>query len=285
MILVTGAAGKTGRAVVRALVEQGTAVRALVRRPQQRELLLKIGAFQVVIGDLADRSTIKQAVDGIEAIYHICPNVDPLEITYANLLMREARAARVRRFGYHSVLHPQTKRMEHHWKKLRVEELIFESGLDFTILQPCAYMQNLFAQMDGIVERGVIEVPYSIEAQLSLVDLRDVAAAVVNVLCEPGHEGAVYELAGPTTVDHRQIAAVVGKVLGRSIRVDRVSVDAWAENARRAGMGDYQVSTLCSMFDYYDQFGLNGNPNVLEYLLGRRPSTLDDVVRRTLAVA
>ena len=93
------------------------------------------------------------------------------------LVIGEARAAGVQHFVYHSVLHPQVEKMNHHWQKLRVEEMIFESGLPSTILQPAPYMQNLLGGWKSIVEDGVLRVPYSVDSKFSFVDLEDVAEA------------------------------------------------------------------------------------------------------------
>ena len=81
---------------------------------------------------------IGQAVQGVQAIYHICPNVSPDEIPIAEVLINAAQDAGVRRFVYHSVLKPQIESMPHHWKKLRVEEMLIESGMPYTILQTAA---------------------------------------------------------------------------------------------------------------------------------------------------
>ena len=96
--------------------------------------------------------------------------------------------------------------MPHHWAKLRVEEMLLASGLDVTILQPTAYMQNILAGWPGIVADGVFWVPYPVETRLSLVDLQDVGAAAARVSTEPGHEGATYELVG--TAPLSQIASL-----------------------------------------------------------------------------
>ena len=82
--------------------------------------------------------------------------------------------------------------MPHHWKKLRVEEMLFESRLPYTILQPATYMQNLLAYWCKIHEEGIFQLPYSVETRLSMVDLNDVAQAAAIVLTEPGHVGATY---------------------------------------------------------------------------------------------
>jgi len=271
VILITGAGGKTGQAIIRALVARGATVRALAHRPDQTQALQALGA-QVVIGDMRDRVTMEQAAHGAQAIYHICSNMHPDEVAIGEAAMDAARAAQVERLVYHSVLHPQTEAMPHHWRKLRVEEKLFESGLAYTILQPAAYMQNVLAYWNPIVEQGVYPVPYAVEARLSLVDLEDVAEAAALVLTEPGHTGATYELAGPEALSQVEVAAILSRQLGHRVQAQAIPLDEWERKARASGMNDYAVETLLRMFRYYDGFGLCGNPNSLNWLL-RRPAT------------
>ena len=122
MILVTGAAGKTGRAVIKALAARGEVVRALVHRPQQASIAADAGARDVVAGDMRDQAVMDRAAGApnqVRAIYHICPNLSPDELSIAQVAVRAARNAGVEHFVYHSVLHPQTEAMPHHWQKLR----------------------------------------------------------------------------------------------------------------------------------------------------------------------
>ncbi len=281
VILVTGAAGKTGRAVVRALVTRHAAVRALVYRPAQMQSMKEVGVQEVIVGDMRTQATIEQAVQGVRAIYHICPNLSPDELGIARLVIGVAGRARVAHFVYHSVLHPQTEAMPHHWQKLRVEEHLFESGLPFTILQPAAYMQNVLAGLELIVEHGVYRVPYAVETRLGMVDLEDIAAAAAIVLTEPGHQGAIYELAGPEALTQAEVVSILGHALGRPVRAEVIPHSVWEQQARAAGLGDYQLETLVKMFRYYERYGFWGNPSVLTWLLGRPPTTFAAFIERT----
>lgn len=268
MVLVTGAAGKTGRAVVAALLAGGAAVRAWVRRPQQAASLQALGAAELVVGDMADTAVYQQAAAGVRAIYHICPNMHPDEVAIGRTAIAAAQAAGVAHFVYHSVLHPHTEKMPHHWHKLRVEEMLFESGLPFTILQPAAYMQNVLGSRDAILNQGLYPVPYPVETRLGLVDLLDVAAAAAIVLTEPGHIGAIYELAGPEMLTQTEVAAILSQTLGRPVRAEQITIADWQQQAA-AGLGTYQIETLTHMFNYYARFGFYGNGNVLHWLVGR----------------
>jgi len=272
MILVTGAVGKTGRAILRALSAKGHAVRALVHRPAQMQAVKELGAQEALTGDMRLPAAWERATRGAVAIYHICPNMDPAEVDIGQAAIAAARAAGVERFVYHSVLHPQTEAMPHHWLKLRVEERLLESGLAYTVLQPAAYMQNVLAHWDQIVGQGVYPVPYAIETRVGLVDLQDVAAAAATVLTEPGHAGATYELAGTEVLSQIEVAQILERHLRRPVRAETVSLADWERGARSAGLDNYQVETLIKMFRYYECHGFWGNAHVLEWLL-RRPAT------------
>ncbi len=281
MILVTGAAGKTGRAVLRALNQKGQLVRALVHRAEQMDTVSSIGAYESLVGDMNSPAIIRRAVEGVQAIYHICPNVSPDEISIAEVLIQAAQDAGVERFVYHSVLKPQTESMPHHWNKLRVEEMLIESGMPYTILQPAAYMQNILAHWNSILNEGLYPVPYPAETRLSLVDLNDVAFAAAIVLTESEHDYAAYELVGTGGLSQTQVAGILSQELDRPVKVVTVPLKTWETQAVAAGVGKYQVETLLSMFRYYQDHNFMGNPHTLSWLLDRPPTSLTAFLERT----
>jgi len=282
VILITGAAGKTGRAVISALVARKQAVRALVHRDEQVQIVKSLGAQEAVVGDMRDEGTLNRAARGARAVYHICPNVRPDELRIGKAMIAAAEDAHIEHFVFHSVLHPQTETMAHHWNKLLVEKALFDSDMPYTILQPASYMQNVLAGWESIVARGVYAVPYSLESRMSMVDLGDVAEAAAVVMTEPGHVGSTYELAGPEVLTQTQIAEILAAQLKRAVRAERISIEAWTRQAQALGMGTYQIETLVKMFRYYNRHGLWGNPRVLAYLIGRAPTRFQTFVERTI---
>lgn len=277
MILFTGASGKTGKSMIRAL-SKSEDVSAFVHREAHVLEAKSLGAQRVVAGDLRDRSAILNAMRGARAVYHICPNMSPNEVEIGKVVLDAGRAAGVEHFVYHSVLHPQTEKMSHHWQKLRVEEMLFESGMPFTILQPAPYMQNLLASRNSIIEEGVLRVPYSVHAKFSFIDLEDLAQAARIVLTEPSHKNATYELAGTWPMSHAEVAKILSRVLNRAVRAEREETGDW--RLRAQGMRQYTLENLVRMFEYYDRWGLAGNPNILGWLLQREPTTLESFVGR-----
>jgi uncharacterized protein YbjT (DUF2867 family) len=234
------------------------------------------------MGDMADVATLKRLLRGARAVYHICPNMHPDEERIGMALLACAKASTIEHFVYHSVLHPQTVAMPHHWQKMLVEDHIFASGIPFTILQPAAYMQNLLAYWQTVSLTGYYRVPYPVMARISLVDLRNVAEVAARVLAEPGHEGATYELVGTAPMTQVDVAAVMGRVLAREVTAEQVPLDVWERQARSSGLNAYAVETLLKMFRYYAEVGLVGNSNVLRWLLEKEPTSLETFAANTL---
>jgi len=279
MILITGAGGKTGRALIQGLAKVER-LSAFVHSEDHVAAVKALGAEKVDVADLRDESAVHSAMEGARAVYHICPNMNPDELMIGKLVVRGARKAGVPHLVYHSVLHPQTEKMSHHWQKLRVEEIILEAGLPFTILQPAPYMQNLMAGWKSIVEAGVLRVPYSVRSKFSFVDLEDVAEAAKIVLTEPGHTHAIYELAGTLPMSHAEVAEIFGSVLKHNVRAESEEISNW--RLRTKGISEYASENLIKMFAYYDQWGLVGNINILRWLLNREPTSFETFVQRIM---
>lgn len=272
MILVTGAGGKTGQAVIRALAGANMEVRAFVYRAEQRAIVSAAGARQTIVGDMSNVTALTSAAQGARAIYHICPNMHRAEVSIGRAMIEAAQAAGIAQVVYHSVLHPQAEAMPHHWNKLRVEEMLFEAQLNVTVLQPAAYMQNVLANWQEIAEEGIFRVPYAVATRLSMVDLDDVAQVVASVLADETHSGATYELAAAQTLSQSEIAEILSEVLMRPVQAVQIPVDEWQRNAQAAGLSTHKIDMLVKMFGYYDSSGLRGNANVLQWLLGHPPT-------------
>ena len=277
-IVVTGASGKTGKAIISQLSGNSWQVIAFTHKEKYQSELLDCGAQVVFVGDLRSQTDLEKAITGSKAIYHICPNMTPDEYEIGKKVIAACQKAGVKRFIYHSVFHPQIQSMPHHWQKLLVEEELFKSSLQFTILQPTAYMQNILGYRKAILE-GKFPVPYSAQAEISLVDLRDVARAALQVLRNDRHTYGIYELIGTPPLSQTMVANALAAGMGKPVVVQQIDRTDWDDNARSGGMPDYARETLLAMFEYYESFGLKGSPTVLSYLLGKKPITMKQFVK------
>ncbi|MDT0213404.1 NmrA family NAD(P)-binding protein [Rothia sp. ARF10] len=273
-VLVIGAAGKTGRAVTRALLARGAVVRAAVR-PGSASPPYAGASVHVVPLDLVSGAGLLVAVAGVDAVYHLAPNVHPDEVGMARRVAEAAGAEGISRFAFHSVLHPDDASMPHHVRKGEAERVVRGVLPSATVLRPAAYHQNL---VDAALA-GRIAVPYSVDTPFTNVDLDDVAEIGARVLTEDGHDGATHELAGPERLSVREMAEVASEVLGRAVGAAAVPLREWVDGAG-AALSEQGRDDLTAMFRSYDREGLVGDPSDLRALLGREPRTWREVLMR-----
>ncbi|MFC7486502.1 NmrA/HSCARG family protein [Knoellia sp. CPCC 206453] len=271
-MLVIGAAGKTGRAVTRALVARGVGVRAAIHQGRRSRIHADDLVHAVPL-DLATGVGVEAAVAGVSGVYHMAPNVHPDEVLMATRLADSALRQGVSRFVYHSVLHPDDASMPHHLRKAQAEKAIRARLKSATVLRPTAYLQNL----DGPAQHGRIEVPYSLDTPFTNVDLDDVADVAARVLTEEGHAGATYDLVGAERLSVREMAEVATEVLGHPVDAVAVPLDEWISGPGQ-DLSDHARDDLVAMFRCYDREGLVGDSRTLRDLLGRQPRSWRDVL-------
>lgn len=280
MILVTCAGGKTGRAIVTALVARGLPVRAMVRKPESVPALEALGATEIAVGDLEVAADVEQAVRGISALYYIAPNMNPQERAIGEIIIDAAKKAAMSRFVFHSTLHTQLEALPHHWERHFVEQSLINSGLPFVILQCGSYMQNMLPAWKKMVETGIHRMAYDVDAPMSLVDLEDICDVALTVLTEDGYLGGIFELAGPA-ITLAEKAAILSRIVGTEIRAEKEPLADFLEHGKALGFSDYTLEMMTQMFPYYDKHGLVGSSKVLGWLLGREPIDFEKFVRRT----
>lgn len=271
-VAVIGAAGKTGRAVTAALAARGAPVRRLLRAGTR-----VLPGEDAATVNLATGDGLHAGLDGCVAVHLAAPNMWPDEPTLVDRVLEAAGDIGVERIVYHSVAQPFVPSMPHHVAKAVGEDLVRRSGLAWTVLQPCAYAQNL---LPGLAEQARLQVAYSPDAPFTLVDLLDVAEATAVVLTEDGHAGATYELGGPEVVTVEQVSQWAGEVLGRDVELAVESPREWLE--RTDGLPPHVAHGLVAMFEHYDAHGLLAGSLVLRTLLGRRATSVREVLAREL---
>jgi NAD(P)H dehydrogenase (quinone) len=284
-ILITGASGVTGTAILRHLVARGRTVHALTSNRASADRLESLGA-QPRIADLrGSQESLVAAMRGIERVYHVCPVLSLDELAIGRRVITAAREAGVAHFVYHSVMAPFLEEVPFHWEKMKVEAELLHSGLPFTVIQPTNYMQNVEWTLPVVLRTGRFGLPYSASAKLSWVDLEDVGEAAANILTEPGHAGATYPFCGTDEpLDRHQIASLVAQRFGRPVEAVTLSADEVFAQSRFAAFDPRQLAWGRAMFEHYDRHGFAcGNPRVLAMLLGRPTRRFEDYLARLQA--
>ncbi|MEE2806658.1 MAG: NmrA family NAD(P)-binding protein [Actinomycetota bacterium] len=266
-LAVTGAHGKTGQAVISAC--QGAwQIRALARNTEQANSLQSVGC-EVVVGDMANSATLSELFEGVDSAYHICPNFHPREVEIGTRIADHAGT--IERLVYHSVLHPQTQKMPHHWRKLLVEEILLEArSFKTTFVRSAPYIQNLKPYIDDACTHGRLVMPYSVDARTAMVDLFDVGRAVSVLLDQELETGSGWDLCGVGSISHREIAELLTNLLGDTV------------TAHEKQAPDGTPPEVQMMFSYMDTHGLEGSTQQLRALIGD-PTPIERTLHALLA--
>lgn len=273
-VLATGATGYFAHHIVPALAARGVEVRALVHDPGKSDRALRGGATEVVPADLRDRDSLAAALDGVDGLYLILPAFAPDTVALGTGAIAAAVAGGVRRVVYSGVYHPSLS-LVNHADTRPVEEALYHSGIEFTVLQPAMYLQGLTASWHAAVDTGSYAAPWSRRSAMTYVDFRDVAEVTARAFAGDELVGGTFELAAGGTHTREQVAAVMSRYAGRPIEAVDIPPAAAVESLPPGPQRD----GLVAMFTDYDTRGLRGgNDVVLRTLLGRPPRTLEQFI-------
>jgi len=263
-ILAVGAAGRFAGLAVAALSQRHARVRGLVRNAEQGNEAQRLGAAEVVMGDLRDLTSLDAALAGVDAVFYIAPAFLPDEAEIGKRFVDAVKRSGARRIVFSSVIHPVLSELVNHAAKAPVEAAILDSGLEYTLLHPTLYFQNFGSSWPKIVESGVLAEPWSAETRFSRVDYRDVADVAAIALLEDRLLHGTFELCADGELNRHEVARLIAEVIGRDIRADRIDPETLGKEA----------DLLRPMFAHYDHHGLVGSSVSLRAILGREPRTL-----------
>lgn len=282
MILSVVAGGRFGGLVVRALACRGAQVRSLVHKREDFDQVQSNGAREIVFGDLHDPKNMEAALDGVEGVFYTAPPFERNEATLGLNLVGAARRAGVRRFVFSSVIHP-TIDLESHSEKVPVEAAVYASGMEFVVLHPAMFFQDLERLWPSVQESGVLPEPFSKTARVARVDYRDVADVAAIALLEDRLTYGTFELCADEMLNREEMALLMSEVVGRHVESAEVTFNSWASKAGVPN-DDRQKQLLKSMYDFYGTHGAYGNSLTLRAILGREPRTLRGYVEELAGV-
>jgi uncharacterized protein YbjT (DUF2867 family) len=238
-ILVAGATGNAGGAVVRALLAAGEEVRALVRPGSQSAV--PAGA-EAVSGDLNRPESLREPLRGARAVF-LLAGYDRIEDSLSE--MRRAGVERVVLLSSSSVPGGDMTNAVARYHILS-ERAVRESGLGWTFLQPNSFMTNTLQWLPQLRAGDVVRAPFA-DVAVATIDPDDIGAVAARALATPAHEGRAYRLSGPESLRPADRLRILGDVIGRALRFEAQS-DEEARAEMSATMPREYVDAFLSFF-------------------------------------
>jgi uncharacterized protein YbjT (DUF2867 family) len=278
--LVTAAAGKTGVHTIHRLLESGHAVRALVRRDDERSEALRKAGAEVVVGDLLEHEDVIRAVTGVTGAY-LCYPVSPGFIQATAYFADAARRAGLEVVVNMSQISAREDSKSHaardHWIAERVLDW---SGVPTVHIRPTFFSEWLTFPwvLDSIVDEGKIALPYG-EGRHAPIAAEDQARFIATVLTQPsGHIGKTYELCGPVELGQQEIADVISNVLDRKIVYSPVTLDEYRAHLTKYQLPEFMIQHFIEVAIDYQNGVFTGTDSVIAQVTGEAPQTVETFV-------
>jgi uncharacterized protein YbjT (DUF2867 family) len=263
MILVT-TAGKVGAEAVRSLTLREVPVRVLVRDPDKAKALADAGA-EIAAGDLNVPASLDAAMADVTTVILVSPAVPAQELNVVASAARARVGHVVKATSKASADSPIARRR---WQA-EIEAGLAASGLAYTLLRSNAYMQNVLALAPAIARTSSFGSSAG-QGQVGMIDARDVGAVAAETAASPArHAGKTYWLTGPELISNYTVAAVLSKLLGRTITYRELSFDENKDAMIRAGVPETIAGMNAQAFSMTAEGDAEWITGDVPFLLGR----------------
>jgi NAD(P)H dehydrogenase (quinone) len=274
MYAVVGATGNTGRAVFKELQALGEQPIAVVRNADKAKEVLGTDA-RIGVAELDDRAALAKALAGVKRVFIVTghnPSSAAQQINVIDTAKSVGAEYVVKVSGGRAVTGRNVESLNGR-AHFEIEEHLKGCGLQWCILSPGLYMQNMLAQAANI-KQGKIAQPWPKDVPVALIDVRDTGALGARVLRDPGkHAGKLYSFTGVTTT-YGELASVIADTLGKPIAYTELTLEQAEQGMKARGMPDWLVAHLLAMA----RAGAAGafaseNTQPIRDIVGREPIT------------
>lgn len=246
MILVTGATGNVGAAVVAELTEKKEPVRAFVR--DEKHARERLGAsVELARGDFEDTASIARALDGVDAVF-LSSADQPNKVAHETAVIDAARAA-----GVHKIVKTSTVGAEagsplppFDWHG-RIEDYLRASLIPSVVLHSYFYMTNLLASAEPVRQTGKLFAPLG-GARIAMIDPLDTGAVAAAALVTDRYDGQILDLSGPESLTYDQVADELSSATGRTIEFVDIPDEAARQTFVQMGYPDWLLAHFDHLF-------------------------------------
>lgn len=224
LYLISGATGATGSKTAQFLLEAGATVRAYVHHEDERSAALSLWGAELAVGDLLDFEAVRRAMEGVTGAYFVYP-IKPGLLQATAYFAQAAREAGVSAIVNMSQISARREAKSHaaqdHW----IGEQVFNwSGVPTAHLRPTLFAEWALYWADQI-KTGTLRLPFG-TGRHAPIATEDQARVIASILLNPGqHKGKVYPLYGEKEYTFPEIAAEIGRVVGKPVAYEQI--DAW----------------------------------------------------------
>jgi len=277
-ILITGATGTIGKELTKCLSEKNVQFRTMVRSIEATQELARLPQVELIEGNFDSAASVENALRGIEKAFLLTNSSESAELQQINFV-KAAKNAGVKHIvklsQWAADVHSPVRFLRYH---AVVENFIKESGIDFTFLRPNLFMQGLLGFRETIIKQNQFFGALG-NSKISIVDICDIAEVAGIALTEPGHENKIYNITGPESLSHYEMAEKLSAALDRQITFVDLSSEKLKEMLLGVGFPKWQAEGLVEDYAHYKLGEASEISPEVEKLTGKPARNFTDFVK------
>jgi len=268
-ILVFGATGNIGREVCAELAKRNTPFRAAVHKIEKAESIKKLGQnIDVVEVDIYNPDSLEKALNGIEKVFFMSP---PGQTSSYKSMSAACKKAGVKHAVKLSALGSEETGGKFVWAEEHcvAEKHLNSDGIAVTSIRPSAFFSNIYMDQKTIKNSSTFYKAME-QKRMNFIDNRDIGEAVAVCLTTNGHEGKIYNLTGPDTINFDDLAKIFSDKLGKEVKYVSVSDAQLRETVKAFLPSQEAIDGMSNMWTYFRNGGYDRSCDDGEKLLGRK---------------
>ena len=288
MILVTGATGLSGSAVIREFARQKAQLRALVRSRSKARAFEAFPTVEVVEGDMLRPETLKVALEDVDRVLMISSARERMIQTQCVFIdaCKQANVRHIVKFsGKESGVGFNPKHFRSTWEHEHIEDYLEHAGLAWTHLRPSQFMQFYLPPAPTAVDvtKRALFLPME-NARLSPVDIEDIAKVAFALLHSEGHEGKSYDMTGPEALTMTEVSERISEAIGKPFRYVNIPLEEKRQAWLAAGIPSERVDAVSEVVSERSKCSESRVYLDTHKAFGVHPTTFAEFARRNAAV-
>lgn len=277
-VLVTGATGQVGGALVEELLRRGVKPRAAARS-EERAAGLATRGVEAVVADLERPATLPGALEGVGRAFLVSrddPRQPGMEEAFLGAAARAGVGRIVKLSASGASPDSPVSIMRRH---AEAERMLERSGEGYTILRPQLFMQNFLRFGSSVAGEGRFSAPMG-DRRFALVDVRDVARVAATALTDDEHAGETYVVSGPEALSYAAAAEGIGAAIGKVVAYQPAEPEAFRDAlVAERGLPRWRATELAFIASAYDGGAGDLVTDVVRRVGGAEPRAFADFAR------
>lgn len=277
-ILITGATGTNGKALIKELTKRDAKFKIASRNPDTAKSLIKSDQ-EFVYFDFEDLASYESAVSNVDTVFLLAPPLDPNAGKKLVPFIDFLREKGIKRVLYLSGIAAEKMNgiLDFH---PQLEKKLHDENFDYTIIRAAFFAQNFKNyEAENILDRGTTYMPAG-DGKAAFVDVEDIAEANAIILTQPGHEQKTYEFTGPTSLAFSEVATMLTEVIGKNIFYPNPSPEEFKATIVNSGAPEFIADYMNGVYSPVANNEVNYVSNDLQQIINRPPTPLKTVLER-----